>query len=255
MNGDKNILLVERNDGVAVVTLNRPEVMNALNLPLRGEVTRVMGELDADPDVRVIVLTGAGNKAFCVGADLKERQQKSTDDMYQIRRHVYPKWVNVIANVSKPTIAAVKGYCLAGGVELVLQCDMTIAADNSVYGLPEVTLGFFPGAGACQRLPRLAGIPKAKELILTGRRFDAKEAHEIGLVTRLVPAQSVLSEAMSLARTIAANPPMSVMQAKIAINASQEIGLSAGLRFENESWMSCMLSDIWKGKLAKFVSK
>jgi len=255
MSESPKILLVEKVDGVAVVTLNRPEVMNALNLPLRAQVSEAMAELDADRTVKVIVLTGAGDRAFCVGADLKERQQKTTEDMYQIRRHVYPKWVNVIAGVSKPTIAAVKGYCLAGGVELVLQCDITIAADNSVFGLPEVTLGFFPGAGACQRLPRIAGLPKAKELILTGRRFDAQEALQMGLVASLVPTEKVLDEAKKMARSIASNPPMSVMQAKIAINASQDIGISAGLRFENESWMSCMLSDVWKGKLEKFVSR
>lgn len=255
MSSDKKILLVDINDGVALVTINRPEVMNALNLPLREEMTRVAAELDTNKDVRAIVLTGAGGKAFCAGADLKERQQKSTAEMYHIRRHIYPKWVNVIANISKPTIAAVNGYCLAGGVELVLQCDIAIAADDSVYGLPEVTLGFLPGAGACQRLPRIAGLPKAKELILTGRRFSAEEAERMGLVTRLVPAGAVLEEAMALARKIASNPPMSVIQAKIAMNASQETTLSAGLRFENESWMSCMLSDIWKDKLKAFVAK
>jgi len=251
----KPLLLVEINDGVALVTINRPEAMNALNQPIREEITRAATELDANKDVRVVVITGAGDRAFCAGADLKERQKKSTEEMYQTRRQLYPKWVNVIANITKPTIAAVRGYCLAGGVELMLQCDIAIAADNSVFSLPEVTIGFMPGGGACQRLPRVAGLAKAKELIFTGRRFSAQEAESIGLVMRLVPSAEVLDEAMKLARAIAKNPPVSVIQAKIALNASQETTLAAGLRFENEAWLSCMLSDVWKSKLQNFVSK
>lgn len=251
---DPSILLVDVADGVAVMTINRPEAMNAVSLALREEVIRAAQRLDADPDVRVVVLTGAGERAFCVGADLKERQQKSTEEMYAFRRHVNPRWVNAIAGISKPTIAAVHGYCLAGGVELVLQCDLAIASEEAVFGLPEVTLGFLPGAGACQRLPRMIGIGKAKELILTGRRFDAAEAERLGLVTRVVPRGQALVEAKALAAAIARNPAMSVVQAKIAINASQETPLSAGLRFENEAWMSCMLSDVWKSKLKDFVS-
>lgn len=249
------VVLLDVNDGVAVLTLNRPEAMNAVSLELRDRVIALAAELDARADVRAVVVTGAGDRAFCVGADLKERRQKTTAEMYAFRRYVNPKWVNAIAGISKPTIAAVKGYCLAGGVELVLQCDMAIAADDAVFGIPEVGLGFLPGAGACQRLPRVVGISKAKELILTGRRFDAREAERIGLVTRLAPREHVLPEAIALARSIAGNPPVSVIQAKLALNASQETALAVGLRFENEAWMSCMLTDVWKGKLDEFVSR
>ena len=255
MDSRKELLLVDIVDGVATITLNRPEVMNAINLALREEVIAIAAELDADKDVRAVVLTGAGDKSFCVGADLKERQQKSTEEMYHFRRYVNPRWVSAIANITKPTIAAINGYCLAGGVELVLQCDLAIAAENAVFGIPEVSLGFLPGAGACQRLPRAIGVSKAKELILTGRRFGAAEAERIGLVTRIVPQAQVLQECQALARSIAANPTMSVIQAKIAVNASQETLLAAGLRFENEAWLSCMLSDEWKSKLKDFVAK
>ena len=255
MDSRKELLLVDIVDGVATITLNRPEVMNAINLALREEVIAIAAELDADKDVRAVVLTGAGDKSFCVGADLKERQQKSTEEMYHFRRYVNPRWVSAIANITKPTIAAINGYCLAGGVELVLQCDLAIASDKAVFGIPEVSLGFLPGAGACQRLPRAIGISKAKELILTGRRFGAAEAERIGLVTRIVPQAQVLQECQALARSIAANPTMSVIQAKIAVNASQETLLAAGLRFENEAWLSCMLSDAWKSKLKDFVAK
>ena len=255
MDSRKELLLVDIVDGVATITLNRPEVMNAINLALREEVIAIAAELDADKDVRAVVLTGAGDKSFCVGADLKERQQKSTEEMYHFRRYVNPRWVSAIANITKPTIAAINGYCLAGGVELVLQCDLAIASDKAVFGIPEVSLGFLPGAGACQRLPRAIGVSKAKELILTGRRFGAAEAERIGLVTRIVPQAQVLQECQALARSIAANPTMSVIQAKIAVNASQETLLAAGLRFENEAWLSCMLSDAWKSKLKDFVAK
>ena len=255
MDSRKELLLVDIVDGVATITLNRPEVMNAINLALREEVIAIAAELDADKDVRAVVLTGAGDKSFCVGADLKERQQKSTEEMYHFRRYVNPRWVSAIANITKPTIAAINGYCLAGGVELVLQCDLAIASDKAVFGIPEVSLGFLPGAGACQRLPRAIGVSKAKELILTGRRFGAAEAERIGLVTRIVPQAQVLQECQALARSIAANPTMSVIQAKIAVNASQETLLAAGLRFENEAWLSCMLSDEWKSKLKDFVAK
>jgi enoyl-CoA hydratase/carnithine racemase len=252
---NKELLLLDINDGVATVTLNRPESMNAINLALREKIMTTAAELDANDQVRAIVVTGAGDKSFCVGADLKERQQKSTDEMYHFRRYVNPRWTSAIANITKPTIAAVNGYCLAGGVELVLQCDVGIASERSVFGLPEVSLGFLPGAGACQRLPRLVGINRAKELILTGRRFGAEEAQRMGLVTQVVPHDKVLEESLAMARTMAANPLMSLVQAKIAINASQEIGLAAGLRFENEAWLSCMLSEVWKDKLKHFVSK
>ena len=255
MDSRKELLLVDIVDGVATVTLNRPEVMNAINLALREEVIKTAAELDANKDVRAIVLTGAGDKSFCVGADLKERQQKTVEEMYHFRRYVNPRWVSAIANITKPTIAAINGYCLAGGVELVLQCDLAIASDKAVFGIPEVSLGFLPGAGACQRLPRAIGVSKAKELILTGRRFGAAEAERIGLVTRIVPQAQVLQECQALARSIAANPTMSVIQAKIAVNASQETLLAAGLRFENEAWLSCMLSDAWKNKLKDFVAK
>ena len=175
--------------------------------------------------------------------------------MVHDRHYVIPKFTVAVAGVSKPVIAAVKGYCMGGGFELVLQCDISIVADNAVFALPEVTHGFFPGGGACQRLPRIVGVQKAKELILTGRRFDAKEAKELGLVNQLVPADKVLEEAMAMAKKIAAYPPMGVIQAKRAMNQSMETALSQGLRFDDEAWIACMHSDAWKEKLGEFARK
>lgn len=239
-------------DGVAVVTFNRPEVMNALNMQLREEIMVLCHDLDADPSVQVVVFTGAGDKAFCAGADLKERGGRSTDEMYNERRFFRAKWVNAIASIAKPTIAAINGYCLGGGLEVALQCDLRIAADHAKFGLPEVTLGFLPGAGGTQRLPRAIGLQRAKEMILTGKRIDAAEAERLGILLRVVPRDQLMPAVMELARAIAKNPRIAVIQAKVALNASQETMLSGGLQAENEAWLPCMLSDTWKAKVARF---
>ena len=243
---------VEINDGVALVTLTRPHVMNSLNIQLRTEIMEFAHDLDADPNVGAVVITGEGDKAFCAGADLKERGKRTTEELYNERRFFRSRWVNAVANMAKPTIAAINGYCLGGGLELALQCDLRIASENAKFGLPEVTLGFLPGAGGTQRLPRAVGLQRAKELILTGRRFDAKEALSLGIVLRVVPFAELLPAAMEIARSIAKHPRMSVIQAKVALNASQETMLSGGLQAENEAWLPCLLSDAWKGKLERF---
>ncbi|MCC6198453.1 MAG: enoyl-CoA hydratase/isomerase family protein [Burkholderiales bacterium] len=240
-------------DGVAVVTLNRPEVMNAMNMQLRSELIELFPRLDLRADVRVIVLTGAGDRAFCTGADLKERSRLSTADMYRQRRFLQTKTQNLVSSLNKPTIAAINGYCMGGGLEIALQCDLCIAADRAVFALPEATHGFIPGAGGTQRLARAVGVQKAKEIILTGRRFDAREAEAMGVVCKVVAADELMAESMALAARIARNPATAVMQAKLAINASQETGLAAGLLVENESWLSCMLSDEWKEKTEGFA--
>jgi len=247
-----DVKTIKIEQGVALVTLTRPHVMNALNIQLREEIMQLARDLDANPDVNVIVITGAGDKAFCAGADLKERGKRTPDELYNERRFFRGKWVNAIASMAKPTIAAINGYCLGGGLELALQCDLRLASDNARFGLPEVTLGFLPGAGGTQRLPREIGVQKAKELILTGRTFDAHEAQRLGVVLRVVPQAQLMPAATELARAIAKNPRMSLIQAKLAINASQETMLSGGLQAENEAWIPCLLSDVWKEKLQRF---
>ena len=247
--------LLDVQDGVALVTLNRPEAMNSINRALRLELMALFPALDLRQDVKVIVITGAGDKAFCTGADLKERSARTTEEIVYERHHLTGKFNDSLASVSKPVIAAIKGYCMAGGYELVLQCDISVASDDAVFSLPEVTHGFFPGAGACQRLPRLVGYQVAKELILTGRRWDAKEAKALGLVNTVVPAAKVMAEAMAMARKIASYPSVGVIQAKRALNQSMETPLAAGLRYDLEAWIGCMHSDEWKEKLAGFVRK
>jgi enoyl-CoA hydratase/carnithine racemase len=246
------VKIVAIEDGVAVVTLNRPAVMNALNMQLREELMALCHDLDADPAVSAAIFTGAGDKAFCAGADLKERGSRSTEGMYDERRFQRAKWVGAIAGMAKPTIAAINGYCLGGGLELALQCDLRIAAEEAQFGLPEVTLGFLPGAGGTQRLPRLIGLQRAKEMILTGKRIDAAEAERLGIVLRVVPRAQLMTAALELARAIAKNPRIAVIQAKVALNASQETMLSGGLQAENEAWLPCLLSDTWKARVARF---
>ena len=247
--------LLEVNDGIAVVTLNRPEALNSINRALRLELLELFPALDERKDVKVIVITGAGDKAFCTGADLKERSTRSTEEMVHDRHYLTAKTTSSISNVSKPVIAAIKGYCMAGGYEMVLQCDISIASDNAIFSLPEVSHGFFPGGGACQRLPRLVGFQKARELIFTARRWDAKEALELGLVNKVVPLDKVMDEAMAMARKIASHPSVGVIQAKRALSQAMEVGLTSGLRYDVEAWVGCMHSDEWKEKLGGFVRK
>jgi methylglutaconyl-CoA hydratase len=253
-NGESG-LRITIEDGVAVATLDRPHVMNALDTRLRSSIMQMAVDFDQNPDVGVVIITGAGDKAFCAGADLKERGRKTVQELYDERRYFRSRWISVIASMAKPTIAAINGHCLGGGLELAMQCDLRIASENARFGLPEVSLGFLPGAGGTQRLPRIVGLQKAKELILTGRRFGAQEAQEMGLVLRVVPHQSLMEEALSTARAIASSPRMSVIQAKVALNASQETLLAAGLQVENEAWLPCLLSDQWKGRLERFAGK
>jgi enoyl-CoA hydratase/carnithine racemase len=248
-------LLLDVADGIAVVTLNRPEALNSINRAMRMEMLELFPALDVRKDVKVIVITGAGDKAFCTGADLKERSAKTTEEMVFERHYMTGRSNTAVASVSKPVIAAIKGYCMAGGYEMVLQCDIAIASENAVFSLPEVTHGFFPGGGACQRLPRLVGYQVAKELIFTGRRWDAREAKELGLINKIVPLDKVMEEAMAMAKKIASYPSVGVMQAKRALNQSMETGISAGLRYDQEAWVGCMHSDEWKDKLGEFVRK
>ena len=249
---NSDVKTVSVDNGVAVVTFNRPQVMNALNIQLREEIMALCTDLDSDPGVSVIVFTGAGDKAFCAGADLKERGKRSTEELYAERRFFRSKWVSAIAGIAKPTIAAINGYCLGGGLEVALQCDLRIASENAKFGLPEVTLGFLPGAGGTQRLPRVVGLQKAKEMILTGRHIDAAEAERLGIVLKVVARSELMPEALKLAASIAKNPLTAVMQAKVALNASQETMLSGGIQVENEAWLPCLLSETWKSKLERF---
>jgi enoyl-CoA hydratase/carnithine racemase len=225
-------LLVEQRQHVIYVTLNRPAVLNALNTTLRRDLKQCFTDLQADPDVRVIVITGAG-RAFCAGADIKEWREPTSAVQDREDRIRLNFW-QVMSRCEVPIIAAINGYALGGGCELAMCCDIRIASDQAQMGLTEVTLGIMPGGGGTQRLPRLVGQGKALELILTGRRIDAPEALRLGLVEQVVPHAQLNAAVEALAQTIVSRAPLAVKYAKEAILRGRELPLIEGLKVEAE---------------------
>ena len=220
-------------DGVATVTLDRPDVLNAMNEPMRRELTECFTRLAVDDAVRVVVLAGAGERAFSAGADIREFVQPPVPVRFREER----KRVDfraVMDRCPQPMIAAIRGYALGGGLELALACDIRIAAEDAQLGLTEISLAIIPGGGGTQRLPRLVGRGKALELILTGARIGAPEALRIGLVERVVPPGEVLAAAQELARALAARAPVALRYAKEAVVKGLELPLAEGLRLEND---------------------
>jgi enoyl-CoA hydratase len=214
-------VLFERDKGehgtLAILTLNRPEVRNAINLEMVQDLGAVLDEIAGDDDVRAIVITGGGDKAFASGADIAELKERGVADaLRRINAAIFRR----LEDQPIPAIAAIRGYCLGGGCELAMACDLRIAGESAKLGQPEVSLGIMAGAGAVQRLPKLVGLGLAKELIFTGRILDATEAERIGLVNRVVPDEGVLREAKAIAQRIAAQGPLAVKISKLALNAS-----------------------------------
>ena len=227
-------ILVERRGRVTIVTLNRPEALNALNLATMTEVVEAVRAADADPGTGAVVLTGSA-KAFAAGADIKEMASKDHLEMY--RSDWFRGWEE-LSRVRIPVIAAVSGYALGGGCELAMMCDLLIAAENAKFGQPEINLGVIPGMGGSQRLTRAVGKAKAMDLVLTGRVMDAAEAERSGLVSRVVPTESLLEEALAVAETIAEKSKPVAMMAKEAVNAAFETGLAQGVVFERRLFHS-----------------
>lgn len=217
-------ILVEYAEGIATITLNRPDSLNALNLTVLEDVTAAAADADADDSVRAIILTGAG-KAFAAGADIK--QMASLDFATAYRKNWFAGWSR-LSDVSKPIIAAVNGFALGGGCELAMACDIRIASNRARFGLPEATLGVLPGAGGTQRLARLVGTGRAVEMILTGRFVDADEALGIGLVTSVVTPDALLDSARETAATIAAKGPLAVRLAKLVVRAGMDADQGTG---------------------------
>ena len=238
--------------GVALVTLDRPEVLNALDFALIAELTDALEALDRDPACRAIVLTGAGDRAFAAGADIRElARQTPTSLFYDDEFH---RWER-IKRIRTPLIAAVRGVALGGGCELAMTCDMVVAAEDARFGQPEIKLGVMPGAGGTQRLTRALGKAKAMALVLTGDTLSAREAEAHGLVTRVVPPDGVLAEALTLAARIAAMPPVAVVAAKEAVNRAFETSLEAGLEFERRAFYLLFDTDDAHEGLSAFLEK
>jgi len=224
---------------MATITLNRPESLNALSFPTLMELRRIITDLRSQRSIRVVIITGSGSKAFCTGADLKERAGMTHDEVCRFIFTIRETF-SAIAQLPVPVICALNGIALGGGTELALACDLRIAAEHAVMGLTEVSLGIIPGAGGTQRLPRLIGVGKAKELIFTGRKVMAPEALELGLVNKVVPGENLLAEACRLAGEIADNAPVAVQQAKLAINHGLEMDLANGLVLESNAYEVCI---------------
>jgi enoyl-CoA hydratase len=245
-------IVVETRKSVGLITLNRPDALNALSTPLMQELSQAVDSFEDDPAVHVIVITG-NEKAFAAGADIKEMQSKSYMDVYK-EDFITRDWERV-SRCRKPTIAAVAGFALGGGCELAMMCDILIAADNARFGQPEIKLGILPGSGGTQRLPRAVGKAKAMDLVLTGRLMDASEAERAGLVSRIVPAEDLMDEALKVAAKIAAFSLPSVMMTKESVGRAYETTLAEGVRFERRMFHSAFATDDQKEGMAAFVEK
>jgi enoyl-CoA hydratase len=228
---DYRTILVERRDAVTLITLNRPEALNALSSEVLEDLIATFSVFQQDEGQRCAVVTGAGAKAFAAGADIKEMAELPLADFY--RADMFSRWTSHLVHaVRKPWIAAVNGFALGGGCELAMMADVLLASDSAKFGQPEIRLGVIPGMGGTQRLTRAVGKAKAMEMILTGRMIDANEAERAGIVSRIVPAGDLLEEALKTAAAIAAMPPLATIAAKEAVNAAFEMTLEQGIAYE-----------------------
>lgn len=245
------IVTEQHQPGIALIQLNRPKELNALNPQLMGEVRDALLQLDKNENVKVIIITG-NDQAFAAGADIKQMADKSAIDMHIMDQ--FSTW-DQIRKTKKPIIAAVSGFALGGGCEFVMTCDMVIASETAKFGQPEIKIGTIPGAGGTQRLTKAVGKAKAMELILTGRFLSAQEAHFYGLVNKVVPVEMYMHEAVELAKEIAQMPPIAIQLAKEAINRSFETQLDEGLMFERKNFYLTFASEDQKEGMKAFIEK
>jgi enoyl-CoA hydratase/carnithine racemase len=245
---------VRQEGPVAVVTLSRPEALNALSGAMADQVAGALLTVAAEPSAWVVVLAAAGDRAFCVGADLKERNRLD-DRGWLANRVLMRSLFDTVRAVPQPTIASVFGFALGGGFELALSCDLIVASDDAVFGLPEVTVGIVPGGGGTQLLPRKVGETRAKSLVLTGRRITAAEAAAMGLVERVVPRAELPAATMELAGAIAAGSPVAVREAKRAVERGAEVPLEHGLEIEDRAWRRAVASEDRREGIAAFNEK
>ncbi|MGQ3672919.1 enoyl-CoA hydratase [Xanthobacter sp. TB0136] len=247
----EDIVLVEREGRVAIVRLNRPKALNALNLAVMTEMSKVITALDSDVDVGAIVITGS-EKAFAAGADIKEMAERSSVEM--LLADWFAGW-DAVGRCRTPLIAAVSGFALGGGCELAMMCDLIIASETARFGQPEIKLGVIPGMGGSQRLTKAIGKYKAMDLVLTGRMIDAHEAERAGLVSRVVPAERHMEEVLETARTIANFGKPSLISAKEAVNRALELGLNEGILFERRTFHALFSTEDQKEGMRAFTEK
>jgi len=246
------MIKVDTSEGIATLTIDRPEVKNALDLATVGEIRAALQTVAANAEAGVLILTGAGDAAFVSGADINDIRARGRDEgLAAINSSLFAE----IERFPRPTIAAVNGYALGGGCELALACDLRIAADTAKFGQPELGLGIIPGAGATQRLPRIIGMGRAKHLILTGEVIDAKQALEIGLVTAIAPPGQLQIRARELAKRVLRQGPLAARLAKVALNASARVDMDSGLLIETLAQAICYASDDKIEGTAAFLEK
>ncbi len=247
-------ITVEQREAVTLITLNRPQALNALNSQVLDELIEAFAAYQADESQLCAVLTGSGDKAFAAGADIKEMSEKPAADFYL--QDFFSPWTSeIVKKTRKPWIAAVNGFALGGGCELMMYCDIIIASETARFGQPEINIGIMPGAGGTQRLTRAVGKSKAMEMCLTGRMMDAEEAERANLVARVVPHESLLDEALKTAAQIAAMPPMAAIANKEMVNAAFETSLDQGLIIERRIFQILTASEDKAEGMAAFIEK
>ncbi|MEK6956481.1 MAG: enoyl-CoA hydratase-related protein [Thermoproteota archaeon] len=249
-----SLVTTSKSDGICIIKINRPEKLNAMNSDVAKEIITIFEKTGTDDSVKVIILTGEGDRAFSAGADIEYMSKISPDESVEYAK-LGQLLTATVENVRQPTIAAVNGFALGGGCELAMSCDIRIASDTAKLGQPEVTIGIPPGWGGTQRLLRIVGIAKAKELVYTGKMIKADEAKEIGLVNHVVPLASLMDEAMKMAKAIAENSAMGVQMSKTAINKGRNADLDTGLGVELLAWRNCFTHSDREQRMTAFVNK
>ncbi len=249
-----SLVATSKTDGICTVKINRPDKLNAMNMDVAKELVTIFENLSRDDSVKVIILTGEGDKAFSAGADIEYMSKISADESEEYAK-LGQLVTATVENVKQPTIAAVNGFALGGGCELAMSCDIRIAANTAKLGQPEVTIGVPPGWGGTQRLMRIVGIAKAKELVYTGKMIKAEEAREIGLVNQVVELSTLMDETLKMAKTIASNSSIAVRMSKSAINKGRNADLDTGLGLELLAWRNCFTHPDREERMTSFVNK
>ena len=249
-----SLVTTSKTDGICTVKINRPDKLNAMNMDVAKELVSLFETLGKDDSIKVIILTGEGDKAFSAGADIEYMSKISADESEEYAK-LGQLVTATVENVKQPTIAAVNGFALGGGCELAMSCDIRIAANTAKMGQPEVTIGIPPGWGGTQRLMRIVGIAKAKEMVYTGKMIKAEEAREIGLVNHVVELSTLMDETMKMANMIAANSAIAVRMSKNAINKGRNADLDTGLGIELLAWRNCFTHPDREERMTSFVNK
>ncbi len=245
---------LEKDEGIAIITINRPEKLNAMNLDVIKELKSILESVESDDEIKCVIITGAGNKAFSAGADIEYMSKISPleAEAYATTGHMT---MDKIEDLNKPVIAAINGYALGGGCELSLACDIRIGSKNAILGQPEVTLGIPPGWGGTQRLMRIVGVAKAKELVFTGKRINAEEAYSIGLLNKVVDLADLMNEAKNMAKEIAKNSSIGVRVSKLLLNRGRDSDLKTGLKLEIWGWSICFTHKDREERMRIFLKK